>query len=81
MKKTKKPLSLNTETICVLKDEHLKAAAGGVTNTCLGTACMCHPTLGPNCATNGGYTNCNCSLGNSNCGCNGTAYTCGYPCD
>lgn len=74
MKKTSK-LRLNTETVRILNATEVKRAAGGYTNTCLGTACQCFPTYGPDCPTVG-YTNCRCSGAWSNCGCNDTVNAC-----
>ncbi len=45
MKKIKKSkLSINIETIRVIGKAELSRAAGGNTNTCLGTQCFCAPT-------------------------------------
>lgn len=65
MKKTKK-LKFGAETVRILGDAQTKIAAGGYTNTCLGTACQCFPTYGPDCPSVG-FTLCICSIGHSNC--------------
>jgi hypothetical protein len=68
MKKTIKAtkLSLSTETIKQLSAMEMAQAAGGQwTNTCLGTACFCQPTMGNTCATQG-YSECLCTY-NSAC--------------
>lgn len=66
MKKIKKTkLSLSTETIRNLDETSMKQAAGGWTNTCLGSACTCAPTYGADCPS--GYTNCLCTFGYPGC--------------
>lgn len=75
MKKTKKHLSLNAETVRILKEDQLKAIGGGETNTCLGqTNCLCGNTFNTQCPS--AYTCGLCSVANTNCGCVGTAYKC-----
>ncbi len=69
MKKIKKTtkLSLDTEIVVNLTDPQMAKVAGGYTNTCLGTACQCAPTYGPDCETVG-FTNCLCTYGYPTCG-------------